>query len=335
MTLREQYQEQEDRILSPYAAHASQSAGRDKEEPQDEVRTVYQRDRDRILHSKSFRRLKQKTQGFIAPVSDHYRTRLTHTLEVSQLARTVSRALRLNDDLTEAIALGHDLGHTPFGHAGERVLNEISPTGFHHYEQSVRVVERLERDGKGLNLTKEVRDGILNHQWDLHPATLEGQIVRFCDKIAYINHDIDDAERAGLMTETDIPERIRSHLGASTKERLDTMMHDIIYSSLDRDEIRMSEEVEEWMMSLRVFMFENLYTNSDAKTEEKRVPWLLTSLYRYYEEHIDEMPSEYVRLIRDGEPPERVVCDYISGMTDPYAVDKFQELFIPRRWPGE
>ena len=335
MTIRERAQELESRTLSKYAAHSADSLGRDREEIQDELRTVYVRDRDRILHSKSFRRLKQKTQVFIAPVSDHYRTRLTHTLEVSQLSRTVSRALLLNDDLTEAIALGHDLGHTPFGHAGERVLNQICPLGFHHYEQSVRVVERLERDGKGLNLTKEVRDGILNHQWNLRPFTLEGQIVRFCDKIAYINHDIDDAERAGLMKESDIPDQIRKGLGATTKERLDTLMHDLIYHSMDRNEICMSQETEALMLSLRSFMFENLYTNSAAKKEEKRVPFLLTSLYGYYEQHIGDMPPEYTRLIEEGEPPERVVSDYISGMTDPYAVEKFEELFIPQRWPGE
>lgn len=333
MTLREQAEEREYQLLSPYAAHAAESAGRVREEAQDEIRTVYQRDRDRIIHSKSFRRLKQKTQVFIAPISDHYRTRLTHTLEVSQLSRTVSRALRLNDDLTEAIALGHDLGHTPFGHAGERVLNEICPLGFRHYEQSVRVVDRLERDGKGLNLTQEVRDGILNHQWNLCPSTMEGQIVRYCDKIAYINHDIDDAERAGLMKETDIPRQIRGKLGASTKERLDTMMHDLIFSSMDHDRIRMSEETESVMMSLRSYMFENLYTNSDAKKEEKRVPFLLTSLYRYYKQNTEEMPDEYIRLIREGEPEDRVVCDYISGMTDHYAMKKFMDLFIPRPWP--
>ena len=200
MTIREQAEKREYEFLSRYAAHSSDSLGRDRDEAQDDIRTVYQRDRDRIIHSKSFRRLKHKTQVFIAPIGDHYRTRLTHTLEVSQLSRTVSRALRLNDDLTEAIALGHDLGHTPFGHAGERALNEVCPFGFRHYEQSIRVVEKLERDGNGLNLTKEVRDGILNHQWNLRPSTLEGQIVRFCDKIAYINHDIDDAERAGILT---------------------------------------------------------------------------------------------------------------------------------------
>ncbi len=335
MNIREHAQELEFQILSQYAAHSADSLGRDRVEEEDEIRTVYQRDRDRIIHSKSFRRLKQKTQVFIAPVSDYYRTRLTHTLEVSQLSRTVSKALRLNDDLTEAIALGHDLGHTPFGHAGERVLNDICPLGFHHYEQSVRVVERLERGGAGLNLTKEVRDGILNHQWNLHPSTLEGQIVRFCDKIAYINHDIDDAERAGLMQESDVPHEIRKGLGETPKERLDTMMHDIIYNSMDKDEICMSPEVEKLMVALRGFMFDNLYLNSAAKTEEKRVPLLLGSMYRYYIENTYEMPPEYIRLIEEGDSKERVVCDYISGMTDHYAVEKFQELFIPQRWPGD
>ena len=335
MTIREQAEQREYEFLSRYAAHSAQSLGRDKEEAQDDIRTVYQRDRDRIIHSKSFRRLKHKTQVFIAPIGDHYRTRLTHTLEVSQLSRTVSRALRLNDDLTEAIALGHDLGHTPFGHAGERALNEVCPFGFRHYEQSIRVVEKLERDGRGLNLTKEVRDGILNHQWGLHPSTLEGQIVRFCDKIAYINHDIDDAERAGIMTEEDIPDRFRKSLGESTKERLDTLINDIIYQSLDSDEIRMSPDIQKEMEDLRHFMYENLYTDSIAKIEEKKVPVLLKILYQYYEQHIDEMPDEYVQLIRNGEAEPRVVCDYISGMTDPYAVQKFEELFIPKSWPKQ
>ena len=335
MTIREQAEQREYEFLSRYAAHSAQSLGRDKEEAQDDIRTAYQRDRDRIIHSKSFRRLKHKTQVFIAPIGDHYRTRLTHTLEVSQLSRTVSRALRLNDDLTEAIALGHDLGHTPFGHAGERALNEVCPFGFRHYEQSIRVVEKLERDGRGLNLTKEVRDGILNHQWGLHPSTLEGQIVRFCDKIAYINHDIDDAERAGIMTEEDIPDRFRKSLGESTKERLDTLINDIIYQSLDSDEIRMSPDIQKEMEDLRHFMYENLYTDSIAKIEEKKVPVLLKILYQYYEQQIDEMPDEYVQLIRNGEAEPRVVCDYISGMTDPYAVQKFKELFIPKSWPKQ
>ena len=247
----------------------------------------------------------------------------------------MSRALRLNDDLTEAIALGHDLGHTPFGHAGERALNEVCPFGFRHYEQSIRVVEKLERDGNGLNLTKEVRDGILNHQWNLRPSTLEGQIVRFCDKIAYINHDIDDAERAGIMTEEDIPDRFRKSLGGSTKERLDTLINDIIYQSIDSDEIHMSPDIQKEMEDLRRFMYENLYTDSIAKIEEKKVPVLLKILYQYYEQHIDEMPDEYVQLISNGEAEPRVVCDYISGMTDPYAVQKFEELFIPKSWPKQ
>ena len=335
MTIREQAEQREYQFLSPYAAHSADSMGRDREEKQDDIRTVFQRDRDRIIHSKSFRRLKHKTQVFIAPIGDHYRTRLTHTLEVSQLSRTVSRALRLNDDLTEAIALGHDLGHTPFGHAGERALNEVCPLGFRHYEQSIRVVEMLEKDGEGLNLTREVRDGILNHQWELRPSTLEGQIVRFCDKIAYINHDIDDAERAGIMTEADIPDRFRKSLGASTQERLDTLINDIIYSSIDSDEIRMSDSVMQEMVDLRRFMYENLYTNSIAKLEERKVPGLLKILYQYYEEHIEEMPDEYVQLIEGGQKEHRVVCDYISGMTDPYAVQKFEELFIPKSWPNQ
>ncbi len=335
MTIREQAEKREYEFLSRYAAHSSDSLGRDRDEAQDDIRTVYQRDRDRIIHSKSFRRLKHKTQVFIAPIGDHYRTRLTHTLEVSQLSRTVSRALRLNDDLTEAIALGHDLGHTPFGHAGERALNEVCPFGFRHYEQSIRVVEKLERDGNGLNLTKEVRDGILNHQWNLRPFTLEGQIVRFCDKIAYINHDIDDAERAGIMTEEDIPDRFRKSLGGSTKERLDTLINDIIYQSIDSDEIHMSPDIQKEMEDLRRFMYENLYTDSIAKIEEKKVPVLLKILYQYYEQHIDEMPDEYVQLISNGEAEPRVVCDYISGMTDPYAVQKFEELFIPKSWPKQ
>ena len=335
MTIREQAEKREYEFLSRYAAHSSDSLGRDRDEVQDDIRTVYQRDRDRIIHSKSFRRLKHKTQVFIAPIGDHYRTRLTHTLEVSQLSRTVSRALRLNDDLTEAIALGHDLGHTPFGHAGERALNEVCPFGFRHYEQSIRVVEKLERDGNGLNLTKEVRDGILNHQWNLRPSTLEGQIVRFCDKIAYINHDIDDAERAGIMTEEDIPDRFRKSLGGSTKERLDTLINDIIYQSIDSDEIHMSPDIKKEMEDLRHFMYENLYTDSIAKIEEKKVPVLLKILYQYYEQHIDEMPDEYVQLISNGEAEPRVVCDYISGMTDPYAVQKFEELFIPKSWPKQ
>ena len=332
-SIREMAEEREYEVLSPYAAHAGDSKGREREEPQCDIRTVYQRDRDRILHSKSFRRLAHKTQVFIAPMGDHYRTRLTHTLEVSQLSRTIAKALRLNDDLCDAIALGHDLGHTPFGHAGERVLNEICPLGFAHFRQSIRVVEVLEKNGEGLNLTWEVRDGILNHRTSGHPSTLEGQIVRFCDKIAYINHDIDDAERAGILSEEDIPKTYREILGGSTRDRLNTLIHDVIYSSLDRADIRMSPEIEKAMMELRKFMFDHVYLNSVAKTEEGKVGRMITMLYQYYEKHVDEMPQEYIDLIKKkGQPEPRVVCDYISGMTDQYSISKFQELFVPQSW---
>ncbi|MGO5291427.1 deoxyguanosinetriphosphate triphosphohydrolase [Porcincola sp. LCP21S3_C12] len=326
-------EEREYEVLSPYAAHAGDSKGRDREEPQCDIRTVYQRDRDRILHSKSFRRLAHKTQVFIAPMGDHYRTRLTHTLEVSQLSRTIAKALRLNDDLCDAIALGHDLGHTPFGHTGERVLNEICPLGFAHFRQSIRVVEVLEKNGEGLNLTWEVRDGILNHRTSGHPSTLEGQIVRFCDKIAYINHDIDDAERAGILSEEDIPKSYREILGGSTRDRLNTLIHDVIYSSLDKADIRMSPSIETAMMELRKFMFDHVYLNSVAKTEEGKVSRMITMLYQYYEKHVDEMPQEYIDLIeKKGQPEPRVVCDYISGMTDQYSISKFRELFVPQSW---
>lgn len=332
-SIREMAEEREYEVLSPYAAHAGNSKGREREEPQCDIRSVYQRDRDRILHSKSFRRLAHKTQVFIAPMGDHYRTRLTHTLEVSQLSRTIAKALRLNDDLCDAIALGHDLGHTPFGHTGERVLNEICPLGFAHFRQSIRVVEVLEKNGEGLNLTWEVRDGILNHRTSGHPSTLEGQIVRFCDKIAYINHDIDDAERAGILSEEDIPKKYREILGGSTRDRLNTLIHDVIYSSLDRADIRMSPEIEKAMMELRKFMFDHVYLNSVAKTEEGKVGRMITMLYQYYEKHVDEMPQEYIDLIKKkGQPEPRVVCDYISGMTDQYSISKFQELFVPQSW---
>ena len=332
-SIREMAEEREYEVLSPYAAHAGDSKGRDREEPQCDIRTVYQRDRDRILHSKSFRRLAHKTQVFIAPMGDHYRTRLTHTLEVSQLSRTIAKALRLNDDLCDAIALGHDLGHTPFGHTGERVLNEICPLWFAHFRQSIRVVEVLEKNGEGLNLTWEVRDGILNHRTSGHPSTLEGQIVRFCDKIAYINHDIDDAERAGILSEEDIPRTYREILGGSTRDRLNTLIHDVIYSSLDRADIRMSPGIEEAMMELRKFMFDHVYLNSVAKTEEGKVSRMITMLYQYYEKHVDEMPQEYIDLIeKKGQPEPRVVCDYISGMTDQYSISKVRDLFVPQSW---
>lgn len=333
MTIREKLEKREHDILSPYAAFSDRSMGRDRFEEQCDIRPVYQRDRDRILHSKSFRRLKGKTQVFLAPEGDHYRTRMTHTLEVSQNARTVAKALRLNEDLTEAIALGHDLGHTPFGHAGERVLNRICPGGFRHQEQSVRVVELLEKDGKGLNLTKEVRDGILNHSTAGHPSTLEGKIVRICDKIAYVNSDIDDAIRGRVICEEDIPKEYKEILGFTLRERLNTLIHDMISNSMDVDDIILSQTMDEALKGLRGFMFENVYVNSVAKSEEGKAEYMIGQLYDYYIDHVEELPSEYVDMIQDkGASVERTVCDFIAGMTDRYAVMKYEGLTIPRTW---
>ena len=282
MSIRENLERMEEISLSPFATLSVNSRGRDREEPQCDIRPVFQRDRDRILHCKSFRRLKHKTQVFLSPKGDHYRTRLTHTLEVSQNARTIAKALRLNEDLVEAIALGHDLGHTPFGHAGERILNELCDEGYRHNEQSVRIVEKLEKDGKGLNLTWEVRDGILNHQTSMMPHTLEGKIVRLSDKIAYINHDIDDAIRAKVMSEEDIPLEIRKVLGMTTKERLNTLIHNIIMNSMGKNDIVMSEEIGGAMQDLRKFMFQKVYTNPAAKGEEAKAERLLCELYAHY-----------------------------------------------------
>ncbi len=332
MTIREELERRQHTMLSPYACLDENSIGRDREEPQCDIRPVFQRDRDRILHSKAFRRLKNKTQVFLTPKGDHYRTRLSHTLEVSQNARTIAKALRLNEDLVEAIALGHDLGHTPFGHAGEQVLNELCEGGFAHNEQSVRVVERLEKGGEGLNLTWEVRDGIRNHQTSLMPHTLEGRIVRLSDKIAYINHDIDDAIRARILTEEDIPSKFTRVLGHSTKDRLDTLVHNIIINSMDKDNICMSPEVAEAMTGLRKFMFDNLYHNSVAKTEEVKAKELLRRLFAYYMERPQIMPEQFTRMIDAGEKQDRVVCDYIAGMTDQYAIAKFNEFFVPLAW---
>ena len=333
MTIRERIEKEEKEYLSPYASCAADSQGRDRAEPQCDIRPVYQRDRDRILHSKAFRRLKDKTQVFLSPEGDHYRTRLTHTLEVSQNARTIAKALRLNEDLVEAIALGHDLGHTPFGHAGERALDSVCPYGFRHNEQSVRVVEVLEKDGKGLNLTKEVRDGILNHKTSLEPCTLEGKVVRYSDKIAYIYHDCDDAIRAGILKNEDIPESICKVTGYTTNARLDCFIHNIITNSLDKDDICMSPEVEEAMKDLRQFMFENVYTNKQAKAQEKKAHDLVATLYEYYLYHPDKLPNEYRNLMEQrGDMPHRVVCDYVSSMSDRYAVNKYRELFIPDSW---
>lgn len=332
MSIRENLERMEEISLSPFATLSVNSRGRDREEPQCDIRPVFQRDRDRILHCKSFRRLKHKTQVFLSPKGDHYRTRLTHTLEVSQNARTIAKALRLNEDLVEAIALGHDLGHTPFGHAGERVLNELCDEGYRHNEQSVRIVEKLEKDGKGLNLTWEVRDGILNHQTSMMPHTLEGKIVRLSDKIAYINHDIDDAIRAKVMSEEDIPLEIRKVLGMTTKERLNTLIHNIIMNSMGKNDIVMSEEIGGAMQDLRKFMFQKVYTNPAAKGEEAKAERLLCELYAHYMGHIEILPEQYQRMHSEGEKKERVVCDYISGMTDQYAVAKYREFFLPKAW---
>lgn len=332
MTIREQAEQREKEILSPYASFSCETKGRDREETECEIRTAYQRDRDRILHSKAFRRMNDKTQVFLAAQGDHFRTRLTHTLEVSQIARTIAKALLLNEDLTEAIALGHDLGHTPFGHSGERALNECCPGGFHHNRQSIRVVEKLEKNGAGLNLTREVRDGILNHQTAGHPSTLEGQVVRLSDKLAYIHHDMDDAIRAGVISEDDIPITLRMVLGDSSKERLNTMVFDVIRTSLGKDCVVMSPEIGEAMTNLRKLMFTDVYTSAVVKAEEKKAIRMLGELFSYYCRHPEEMSEEYRQFLYQGEPAERVVCDYISGMTDQYCIHKYNSIFVLKGW---
>lgn len=331
MNIREMTEKWESEYLSHYASLSRDTRGREREEPLCDIRPEYQRDRDRILHSKAFRRMKHKTQVFLDPEGDHYRTRLTHTLEVSQIARTIARALRLNEALTEAIALGHDLGHTPFGHSGEAVLNRLVSGGFAHARQSVRVVEVLEKKGRGLNLTWEVRDGILNHRTAGCPATLEGHVVRLSDKIAYINHDIDDAIRAGLFVEEDLPAEYTDILGHSVRERLNAMIHDLIFQSLERPEIAMSPGMEAAMHGLRRWMFENVYQGKAAKAEEGRAQQLIVCLYDYYMSRPGELPAEYLEgMEARGEPLERAVCDYIAGMTDVYAIERFKELFVPK-----
>lgn len=333
MTIREQLEQEERQYLSEFASLSAESKGRDYKEEECDIRPVYQRDRDRILHSKSFRRLKDKTQVFLTPEGDHYRTRLTHTLEVSQNARTIAKALKLNEDLVEAIALGHDLGHTPFGHAGERALNEVSECGFEHNEQSVRVVEVLEKDGRGLNLTWEVRDGILNHQTKSTPSTLEGKIVRLSDKIAYIHHDMDDAIKARVLCEDDIPKELRNTLGNTTTKRFDKFVHDIITNSKGINDIRMSDEIYEAMLDMRKFMFQNVYLNPIVKHEEGKAEELVKSLYHYYMENVDKLPAKYRELMNNyGDSLDRVVCDYVSTMSDKYAINQFQKIFMPDSW---
>lgn len=331
MTIREEMEKRELNYLSPYAAFSIHSKGREKKEPECDIRPVYQRDRDRILHSKAFRRLKQKTQVFLLPNGDHYRTRLTHTLEVSQIARTMGKALRLNEDLTEAIALGHDLGHTPFGHAGEKAINSIYH--FSHHEQSVRVVEHLEREGAGLNLTWEVRNGILNHKTSGSPSTLEGQIVRLSDKIAYIHHDMDDAVRGGVLTETDIPKEIRNTLGNTGKQRLNTLVHDVIRTSMNQPQISMSPEIGQAMAELRKYMFQNVYLNPKVKGEEDKAEAMVIRLFQYFTENPDELPEHFRQnLTKTKTKKEQIVCDYIAGMTDNYAIEKYLKLFVPKEW---
>ena len=333
LNIREKLERLEHEYLSEYASFNDQTTGRDRVEEPCDIRPAYQRDRDRILHSKAFRRLKGKTQVFLSPEGDHYRTRLTHTLEVSQNARTIAKALRLNEDLTEAIALGHDLGHTPFGHAGERALNRVCEGGFQHHLQSIRVVELLEKHGAGLNLTKEVRDGIRNHQTAGSPCTLEGKVVRLSDKIAYINHDIDDAIRGHIIKEEDIPEELTNVLGHSPKKRLNTLIHDIIIHSEGKNDILMSEEVGNAMMMLRKFMFRNGYTNPVAKSQEAKAEKMIEQMFEYYMNHLNRLPEEYQFMIESkGETANRVVCDYIAGMTDQYAVIKYKEIMIPTFW---
>ncbi|MDK2932446.1 MAG: dGTPase [Clostridiales bacterium] len=330
MNIREHTEHIEKQILSPFAQLSAKTKGRIRKEPSCEIRTDFQRDRDRIIHSKSFRRLKHKTQVFIAPEGDHYRTRLTHTLEVAQIARTIARGLRLNEDLSEAIALGHDLGHTPFGHAGEYILNSICPYGFKHYEQSLRVVDILE-NGKGMNLTSEVRDGIVNHTGENQSATLEGQIIKYADRIAYINHDIDDAIRGGIIEKHHIPQNCLKVLGETHRQRINTMISDVIANSTDKNIICMSAEVYQATMELRKFMFDNVYIGSIAKKEEEKVYNIIGELYNYFINHPEDLPSE-MRSALDNADIHRIVCDYIAGMTDRYALHKFYEIFIPVSW---
>ncbi|MCL2023428.1 MAG: deoxyguanosinetriphosphate triphosphohydrolase [Oscillospiraceae bacterium] len=329
MNIRELAQKRERETLSPLAAFSDSTCGRGRAEPLCEVRTAFQRDRDRIVHCDSFRRLKHKTQVFLSPRGDHYRTRLTHTLEVSQIARTIAVALSLNENLTEAIALGHDLGHTPFGHAGERALNAVSSVEFVHYTQSRRVCECIEKDGLGLNLTAETLDGIENHTQAGMPQTLEGKIVRFADRFAYINHDIEDAIAAEVMTEHDIPSCLRSVLGHTKASRINTLVMSCVQNS--GDDIRLGEEVKDAFDELYRFMFDKVYTNPLCKSEETKAVALLQRLYAHFCDFPNTMPNLYREISRE-DSVERAVCDYIAGMTDRYAVQLFNELFVPREW---
>lgn len=341
MTIREELEEQERRTLAPQACLSADSRGRRRRETLHPLRTAFQRDRDRILHCKSFRRLKHKTQVFLRPFGDHFRTRLTHTLEVSQIGRTISKALHLNEDLTEAIALGHDLGHTPFGHAGEKVLKELSPQGFSHFLQSLRVVDKLEYHGKGLNLTHEVRDGIAKHSKgrgrildagrEAMPATLEGQVVRISDVIAYVNHDIDDALRAELFKRGDLPEDLVRTFGPYHSSRIDTMVEDVVASSLEAglETIRMSESIYAGVLALRDFLYERVYFSDEAEQMTRKVERILRDLYGYVLEH----PRDYVKPYPEEDPLEIRALDFIAGMTDLYALRLYEQLFAAPDWP--
>lgn len=333
MTVREELERLEHRRLNPLAAFSDRSTGRPRPEPEreEDVRTCYQRDTDRIVHSKAFRRLMHKTQVFLNPEGDHYRTRMTHTLEVTRIAKTVTRALGLNEDLAEAIAMGHDLGHTPFGHAGEAALTECWGRPFRHNEQSLRVVDILEKDGQGLNLCNEVREGIVGHTGPVIPKTLEGQIVRRADQIAYVNHDIDDAIRAGILTAEDIPRDIAAILGENQRDRINTLVCDMIFTSREAGSICMTPQIQKALADLRSFMFARVYHNPVAKGEESKAKDMLQMLFRFYVDHPEQLPADFQpQLSFDG--LGRTVCDYIAGMTDNYAIEKFNEIFVPSGW---
>ena len=329
LNIRERTELNEKNTLSPRASLSCNTSGRKKTEPLDDMRTEYQRDRDRILHCNAFRRLKHKTQVFLSPESDHYRTRMTHTLEVSQIARTISRALRLNEDLTEAIALGHDLGHTPFGHAGERSLAKLNPSGFTHYEQSVRVCERLEKNLMGLNVTKEVLDGILHHTKGEQASTLEGQVVRIADRIAYINHDIEDAVRGDIILADDIPFDVKLVLGNTKSDRITKLVKSVVENTIDH--VAMDDETQIAFDSLHSFLFDNVYRNPKAKSEESKVDGIIEGLYSYYKKNPHTMPKEF-SVIANEEGIDRAVTDYIAGMTDHFAILSFSDIYIPKAW---
>ncbi|MBO5355992.1 MAG: deoxyguanosinetriphosphate triphosphohydrolase [Clostridia bacterium] len=325
------FDEREERELSEFAFRTKNTKGREKPCTPCTMRTEFQRDRDRIIHSQAFRRLMYKTQVFLAPAGDHYRTRLTHTLEVTQIARTIARALRLNEDLTEAIALGHDLGHTPFGHAGETVMRKLFSPDFSHNIQGVRVVEKLENDGEGLNLTFEVRNGIACHTGKELPVTLEGAVIRYADRIAYINHDIDDALRAGILRQEEIPADLRAILGEKHGERINTMVSSVVSESMGKPKISMDPDIQEATDALREFLFARVYRDSIAKVEEVKAKDMLAHLFTYFVDHHEKLPIESLETI-SKESVERAVCDYLSGMTDRYAIELYRDLFIPERW---